>query len=191
MAGYEWGQTLPTLSASRLDLRWLTREDAPALLAIFGDDDVMEFWSSPPLADMPAATALMDEIHRFFAARELFQWGICPRQTNQVIGTCTLLNIDLTHRRAELGIALARSAWGCGYATEALELLIGFAFQTLGLHRLEADIDPENERSLRLFESQGFVREGHLRERWHHLGELRDTILLGLLRREWPGPSAT
>jgi len=191
MAGYEWGQTLPTLSASRLDLRWLTREDAPALLAIFGDDDVMEFWSSPPLADMLAATALMDEIHRFFAARELFQWGICPRQTNQVIGTCTLLNIDLTHRRAELGIALARSAWGCGYATEALELLIGFAFQTLGLHRLEADIDPENERSLRLFESQGFVREGHLRERWHHLGELRDTILLGLLRREWPGPSAT
>ena len=191
MAGYEWGETLPTLPGDRLDLRWLTREDAPALLAIFGDDDVMEFWSSPPLANMPAATALVDEIHRLFAARELFQWGICPRQTNRVIGTCTLLNIDLTHQRAELGIALARSAWGCGYATEALELLVGFAFRTLDLHRLEADIDPENERSLRLFESQGFAREGHLRERWHHLGELRDTILLGLLRREWPGPSVT
>jgi len=190
MAGYEWGETLPTLSASRLDLRWLTREDAPALLAIFGDDDVMKFWSSPPLVDTPAATALVDEIHRFFAAKELFQWGICPRETNQVIGTCTLLNIDLTHRRAELGIALARPAWGHGYATEALELLIGFAFRTLDLHRLEADIDPDNGRSLRLFECQGFVREGHLRERWHHLGELRDTILLGLLRREWPGPGA-
>ncbi|MGB5623171.1 MAG: GNAT family N-acetyltransferase, partial [Gammaproteobacteria bacterium] len=87
MTGHEWGQTLPTLSASRLDLRWLTREDAPALLTIFGDDAVTKFWSSPSLPDLAAATALLDEIHRLFAARTLFQWGICPRETGQVIGT--------------------------------------------------------------------------------------------------------
>ncbi len=191
MTGYEWGQALPTLSASRLDLRWLTREDAPALLTIFGDDEVTKFWSSPSLPDLAAATALLDDIHRLFATRALFQWGICARETSQVIGTCTLLNIDLTHRRAELGIALARSAWGSGYATQALELLIGFAFGTLDLHRLEADIDPGNQPSLRLFEHQGFVREGLMRERWHQLGQMHDTIFLGLLRREWPGPSTT
>ena len=85
----------------------------------------------------------------------------------------------------EVGFALGRSAWGHGLATGALEVLINFAFDALDLHRLEADVDPENESSLRVLERQGFRREGYLRERWHHLGEIRDTVFLGLLRREW------
>ena len=65
--------------------------------------------------------------------------------------------------------------------------LPSLTFEALDLHRLEADADPDNERSLRVLERQGFRREGYLRERWHHLGEVRDGVLLGLLRREWTG----
>jgi RimJ/RimL family protein N-acetyltransferase len=72
-------------------------------------------------------------------------------------------------------------------ATEAVQLLLDFAFGTLGLHRIEADADPRNERSLRLLERQGFRREGYLRERWHHNGEIQDAIFLGLIRSEWRG----
>ena len=182
---FDWGQKLPRLSGSRLDLRWLTREDAASILSVFGDPEVMKFWSSPPLSDLEAAVALVDRIGRFFESRQLFQWGIYRRETHDLIGTVTLFHLDQAHRRAEVGFALGRSAWGQGFGTEALELLIEFAFDRLDLHRLEADVDPENEPSLRLLERQGFRREGYLRERWHHLGELRDTVLLGLLRREW------
>lgn len=145
----------------------------------------MRFWSSPPLKDLAAAQELIEEIHGFFRSRRLFQWGISLRETNEVIGTCTLLDVSMEHRRAEVGFALRRHHWGKGLATEVMDTLIAFAFETLDLHRLEADADPDNKRSLLVLERQGFRREGYLRERWQHLGEVRDTVFLGLLRREW------
>lgn len=190
MPSFEWGRELPRIPGPRVDLRWLTQQDAPALLAVFGDPEVMKFWSSPPLQDLAEAVDLVDEIHDLFNSRRLFQWGIGLRETGEVLGTCTLFNLDSAHRRGEVGFALRRSAWGQGYATEALSLLLGFSFEVLDLHRLEADADPRNERSLRVLERQGFRREGHLRERWHHLGKIDDAIFLGLLRREWPGAVA-
>jgi RimJ/RimL family protein N-acetyltransferase len=70
-------------------------------------------------------------------------------------------------------------------AREALEVLIRFSFETLHLHRLEADVDPDNARALRLLERLGFRREGQLRERWQLPGGPRDGVMLGLLRREF------
>jgi RimJ/RimL family protein N-acetyltransferase len=190
MFTFDWGDELPKLTGHRVELRWLTRHDAPAILAIFGDAEVVRYWSTPPLRSLGEATDLIEEIHQLFRSRRLFQWGVFRPETNEVIGTCTLFNIDPRHQRAEVGFALGRSEWGHGLATEALEVLIRFAYQTLNIHRLEADVDPENERSLRLLGRQGFQREGFLRQRWYHLGEFRDTILLGLLRNEWSGFSA-
>lgn len=186
-AVFEWSDELPHLPAERLELVWLTDDDVPAIYEIFGDPDVMKFWSSPSMESPDDARKYIDEIRQLFAARSLFQWGIRSRESGEVIGTCTIHRLDADNRRAELGIILSHASWGRGLATEALEALIGFAFDKLDLHRLEADIDPRNEGSLRLFEKQAFQREGLLRERWHLFGEVQDTVLLGLLRREWPG----
>ncbi|HEX2165116.1 MAG TPA: GNAT family protein, partial [Thermoanaerobaculia bacterium] len=60
-----------------------------------------------------------------------------------------------------------------------------FAFGPLALHRLEADVDPRNERSLKALERLGFRREGLLRERYFVAGEIQDSVMLGLLAREW------
>ncbi len=139
----------------------------------------------PPLRNLDSARELIEEIHQLFRSRKGFRWGICSRETDEVFGTCTLFNVDLGNRRAEVGFALSRNAWGHGLATEALEVLIKFVFDTLDLHRLEADVDPKNERSLQVLERQGFRREGYLRERWHQLGNFHDTVLLGLLQRDW------
>ena len=139
------------------------------------------------MPDLAAAKEMLDRIQENYRNRQLFQWGVALRESDEVIGTCTLYNLDRKHRRAEIGFALRRASWGGGYASEVLALAIPFAFETLDLHRLEADADPENERSLRLLERHGFRREGYLRERWHHLGELRDTVFLGLLRHEYAG----
>lgn len=182
---FSWGDRLPVLQARRLRLRGLEPGDASSILEIFGDDAVMEFWSSPPLRDLGAAAGLIAEIQELFESRRLFQWGICSQDNDEVLGTCTLYHLEHAHRRAEIGFALGRKSWGQGLATEAVETLIRFTFETLGLHRLEADADPANERSLRLLEKQGFRREGYLRERWHHLGKLQDAVFLGLLKPEW------
>ena len=188
---FEWGDVLPTLAARRVSLRWLSEDDSAAIFAIFGDPEVMRYWSSPPLRDLAAARQLIAEIHHHFHARDLFQWGVALQPTGEIVGTCTLHAFSAEHRRAELGFALARACWGQGLANEILQTIIPFAFRTLGLHRLEADVDPANSRSLRLLEAHGFSREWHLRERWHHLGEMRDTLYLGLLSREWAARGAS
>ena len=178
---------LPTLGTDRLVLRALAPSDAPALFTIFGDSAVCRYWSRPALTDLHAATELQAEIARHFAARTLFQWGIAERATGAIVGTCTLAALSSEHRRAEVGFALAQAVWGRGYIAEALAALIGFAFDVLDLHRLEADVDPRNARSIRALERAGFTREGYLRERYFLHEELQDAIVYGLLRREWVG----
>jgi RimJ/RimL family protein N-acetyltransferase len=98
---------------------------------------------------------------------------------------CSLFHFHIPSRRAEVGYALGRPYWGSGYITEALQALLDYAFQTLDLNRLEADIDPRNLASARTLERLGFQKEGHLRERWIVNGEISDTWIYGLLRREW------
>jgi len=156
-----------------------------ALHKVFADPAVMRYWSSPPLADKAAAKALLHEIRDYFVSGELYQWGIALADADRVIGTVTLAHIDRPHRRASVGFALATSAWGQGYATEAVTRLIEHAFDDLELHRLEADVDPRNEPSLGLLERLGFRREGLLRERYHLAGEVQDSVMMGLLRTEW------
>lgn len=180
--------TLPTLEGERVRLRWLDERDLPALHAVFGDQDVMRFWATPALGDAAQAAELLADIRRRFHARSTFQWGIARRADDGVIGTVSLYQIELAHRRAELGFALGRAHWGQGLASEAVRLAIRFAFETLRLARLEADVDPRNTPSLSLLERLGFAREGYLRERYHVNGETQDSVLLGLLRRDAPSP---
>jgi ribosomal-protein-alanine N-acetyltransferase len=179
------GPTLPSLSSSRLRLRWLAVADVPALFTIFGDAAVTRYWSHPALPDLSAAQALLSRIHDRFHKRTLFQWGLELVETGAVIGTCTLAALDTTHRRAELGYALARAFWKHGYLSEILPVLFRFAFERLRLHRIVADVDPRNGASIRLLERQGFRREGYLREHYHFQGEVQDAAVYGLLRSEF------
>lgn len=176
---------LPTIATDRLNLRWLTVADVPALFEIFGDPAVCRYWSRPPFSSLAEAAAYHREIVELFESRTLFQWGIAEAGTDHVIGTCTLANLSVAHRRAEIGFALARNAWGRGYMAESITALLTFAFQTLNLHRIEADVDPRNHRSIAVLERAGFVREGYLRERYHMAGEVQDALFYGLLRTEF------
>lgn len=176
---------LPTLTAERIELRWLVESDVPALFEIFSDAEVARYWSSPAYQELSQAQALFDDIRKHFRAGDLYQWGVALRDTGQVVGTCTLASIDIENRRAEVGFALGRNYWKQGYMVEALPVLVNFAFEELDLHRLEGDVDPRNLASIRALERLGFSREGLLRERWIVNGEICDTVFYGLLRREW------
>lgn len=184
-AVFEWGNELPRLEGERIVLRQLSESDTDDVFSIYGDEAVIRYWSSPAHVSPDDARSLIEETRKQFKARTMFEWGAALKENDRVIGTFTLLNLDLPHRRAEVGYALNREFWGAGYATEGLELLIAFAFGPLDLHRLEADVHPDNKGSFRVLEKQGFKREGYLRERWHHLGRIEDGVFLGLLRPDW------
>jgi RimJ/RimL family protein N-acetyltransferase len=178
---------LPTLPSDRLSLRHITSADAASLAVIFGDPQVARYMGIPLIRSDDDVVRLLDGIASGLREKSLFQWGISLGSSPGLVGTCTLANISWSNERAEIGFALASSRWGHGLMRQALPMLLEHAFTSLGLHRIEADVDPRNDRSLRLLEYLGFQREGYLRERHVVGGERQDSVMLGLLAPQWQG----
>lgn len=178
-----------TLHTERLVLRALGPNDTDDLFAIHADPETMRYWNEVPWTRREQAA---ESIARSLAARangDSVRLGLEERAHARVIGTCALFSFHEESRRAEIGYALRRVSWGQGFMHEALAALVTYAFHTLDLHRLEADIDPRNAASARSLERLGFTCEGRLRERWIVAGEVSDTAFYGLLRHEWRTPS--
>lgn len=177
-----------SISTARLLLRPLRESDADAVLAIRSDPEVMRYHSSGPWTSLEPARALIARDVAAMACGESLRLGLTVIEDGAdaaLIGSCCLFHLDHANRRAEMGYELHRSAWGRGYMHEALQALLAFAFSNMGLNRIEADIHPDNLASARTAERLGFLREGLLRERWIVEGDVSDTAMYGLLRRDW------
>ena len=178
-------KTLPIITTPRLVLRWVSEDDIDSLYEILSVSEVVRYMDRGPLPDREAAVAFQREIAEGNESGRMFKWGIALRDSNTLIGTTTLFNLNLDNGRAELGYAMGHAYWGKGYMNEALRALLSHAFEVMELRRLEADVDPRNAASIRTLERLGFQREGFLRERWHVNGEIQDALFYGLLRHEW------
>lgn len=159
--------------------------DLDALFSIFSDAQTLRYWSHEPFATREQGAEYLAGIDAGRADGSLFQWAIADAATDVLLGTLTLYAWDRTHRRAEIGFILGRVHWGQGLAAEALRAALAFAFGPMDLHRVEADVDPDNTASLALLARLGFREEGHLAERWFTFGAWHDTVLLGLLDRDY------
>lgn len=101
------------------------------------------------------------------------------------IGWITFSRWNPDFRGASLGYCLTESAWGNGYATEAAQAMLRWSFDTLDLNRVQAEADTRNAPSARVLEKLGFVLKGTLREDCIVGGEVSDSWVYGLLRRDW------
>ena len=120
--------------------------------------------------------------------RALFQWAVALPADDRLVGTVTLVDWDRTNRRAEIGFILHPSHQGRGLASDAVRTALEWAFGPMGLHRVEADVEPANVASLRLLERLGFRREGLSRERWWTRGRWTDSVMPGLLADDLVAP---
>lgn len=174
---------MPTLDTPRLRLRPFTEADAGALFALQSDAHVLRYWDSPPWQDASRADAFLAR------SRQLADDGTGARLAIEAdgsfIGWCSVTGWIPEFRSARLTYCLASSAWGHGYATEAADALLGWAFDTLDLNRVQAECDTRNAASARVLEKLGFQLEGTLREDCVVDGVVSDSWVYGLLRREF------
>ena len=177
--------TLPTLEVARVVLRHPRGADLDDLYALFARAEVTRYWSHGPWQARHQAEAYLRDIHAGAASGQLLQWAITGRDADRLIGTVTLYGFAREHARCEVGFALHPLHWGRGLAREAVSAVLTHAIHALGMQRVEADADPENAASLRLLEGLGFQREGYARERYRLDGGTQDSVLLGLLAREF------
>jgi len=175
------------LHTERLTLRIMEERDLAALQAYYTDPLYLRYLPNTAWTSLEDAHAWF---HRLDARRRegaALQFVIEDKATGAVLGICLLFNLDDGSQRAELGYALGPAHQGKGYAREAVKRLIEFAFDELGLRRLDATVDPRNAASARVLTDFGFVHEGTKRENVVMKGEVVSSALYGLLQREWRG----
>lgn len=182
----------PALETERLLLREILAEDADALFAIHGNAEVMRWFGSDPLPDLPAAEALI----KGFAGWRLTpnpgtRWGIQRKDGSELIGTCGLFAWNRNWRKCFVGYELAQDEQGKGYMRETLQVVLHWGYEHMALNRIEAQIHPENGASLKLAQSMGFVQEGRLREIGFWRGQYHDMLQFSLLRAEFKGLSVS
>lgn len=115
-----------------------------------------------------------------------FNFLVLESNTVRIIGGCGLTQINRRHRFCNLYFWTRTGATGHGYATRAVVLMARFAFESLGMQRMEIVIEPENLASLRVAEKAGAISEGYLRSRLHHHGESRDAVIFSLVPEDLP-----
>ena len=168
------------LETERLRLRPMVEADAALLFPVMSDAEVMAHWDIPEIDDPDLLARIVESQISDMAAGRAVYWAIETLVDDGFIGVCDLSEIDLWHKRAEIGFILARRAWGQGFATETVAAVIVQA-AARGLRRLAARTQLGNRRSEAVLERLGFKPEGLLRGHILREGERRDCRLFGLL----------
>lgn len=177
----------PVLDTERFILRAVQDGDAPDIFRIMSDDRVTRYLGQHPMTTMEQAAQRVSRYHDSFRTQAGIPWAITPRGEQRVIGTCVFWNFVPEHDRAEVGYILSPDWWGKGVMREAVRAQLDFGFDVMGLHSVEAQLDPENTASRRLLEALGFVQEGYFREDYFHPIEQRftDTLYYSLVKSTW------
>ena len=175
----------PTLDTARLHLRPFADDDADALFALQSNAYVLRFWDSSPWTDHARADTFLEDCRRMADEGTGARVVIERRSDGAFLGWCSIARWNPGFRSASVGYILDATAWGKGYATEAVRALLGWAYATFDLNRVAAEVDTRNPASAHVLEKLGFLREGTAREDCIVDGVVSDTWTYGLLRRDW------
>ena len=175
----------PVVLTSRLRLRPVLTEDAEGLHdACYGDAEVMRYWDLSPSRDAKQTAARIAQSLSIDAAWHAI-WVLLLKGHERPIGMVNYSHREPGARRLEVGYALARPYWRQGYMAEAMDGFLGYCFDELATHRVEALVDYRNPGSIRFTQKLGFKNEGLLRDRICVAGEYRSLLMFALLEDEW------
>lgn len=170
----------------RLSLRDFTSADIPAVHEYTSDPEVTR-WSTWGPNTLEQTTSFVEEAARAHLGEDRSAYSLAAVLGGKAIGSVAVWTTDHHDRNGELGYTFHRDHWGNGYATEAVNLLLVFGFNTLQLERISATCHPGNIGSIRVLEKSGFTFEGRLRSHRFFRGARRDSLLYSILRDEYAG----
>jgi diamine N-acetyltransferase len=170
----------------RVRLRAIERTDLPQFHAWLNDPEVTEGLSHYLPLSMAEEERWFEQVMQGGAEERPLAIEIRDGESWLLTGNTGLFNLDSTNRSAEFGIFIGdKSRWDKGYGTEALQLILRHAFDTLNLNRVHLRVFANNARARRSYEKAGFVLEGTLRQAVYRRGRYIDMLIMGVLRSEW------
>jgi len=180
----DWRERVPVLTGSRVTLRELELDDAPSLFSMLTTEEVSRFISPPP-STVEGFERFILWAQRERAAGRFVCFAVVPQGTNTAIGIFQLRQIEAGFVSAEWGFAIGSPYWGSGVFTEGARLVADYAFETIGVHRLEARAAVMNGRGNGALRKIGAVQEGILRRSFTKNGEQLDQVLWSILADDW------
>jgi RimJ/RimL family protein N-acetyltransferase len=180
----DWQRALPVLRGARVVLRELRASDAPSLFAMLSADEVARFISPPPTS-VSGFEQFIAWTLRQRSAGTYVCFAVTVRGYDTAIGIFQMRQIDADFRTAEWGFAIGSPFWGTGVFREGADLMLDFAFETVGVYRLEARASVQNGRGNGALRKVGAVKEAILRKSFLRNGEQVDQVLYAILEDEW------
>ena len=180
----DWKQVLPVLTGTTVALRELRLSDAPALLAMLSTEEVARFISPPP-STVDGFERFIAWTHRERAAGRYICFAVIPHGLDSAVGIFQVRELERGFAIAEWGFAIGSAFWGTGIFAEAARLTVHFAFETVGVHRLEARAAVANGRGNGALAKVGAVKEAVLRKSFLRNGEYLDQSLWSIVKEEW------
>ena len=173
----------PEIETQRLLLRRITKDDIPEIFILRSNDNVMKYIDRPRALSLDDATIFFEKINEGIETNDGITWGITLKENPKVlIGSIGYWRLMKEHYRAEIGYMLHPDFWQKGIMKEALTCLIDYAFTSMNLHSIEANLNSGNMASAKLLEATGFVKEAHFKEDFFFDGSFRDTIIYSRLQ---------
>lgn len=183
---YKCEGQIPVIESERLRLRRMERSDAERMFQIWSDPEVVKYMNIPPFASVEDTLEMIQLLNGLSESEDALRWGIELKEDGQLIGSCGFNVWELSGAyRGEIGYDLGREYWGFGYMSEAMRMLLSYGYQTIGLNRIEALVDPRNSASRRLLQSFEFTEEGLLRQYQKTEDGFVDLLIFSLLRQEY------
>jgi RimJ/RimL family protein N-acetyltransferase len=179
-----WRQQLPVLAGMRVELRQLEAADAPALQGLLSAPEVCRFVSPPP-PSVAAFERFVERARSLQAAGAGLCYAVVLRDPQTTIGLVQMRETEPRFAVAEWGLALGVQFWGTGIFEEVSELVLAFAFEQLGVHRLESRVVLQNGRGMRAMQKVGAVQEGVLRRSFLKDGSYLDQALFAIVDEDW------
>ncbi|SEN58641.1 GNAT family N-acetyltransferase [Actinacidiphila rubida] len=184
-----------TLTTDRLVLRPLESGDIDAVLAACQDPDIPRWTSVPSPYTRDHAAHFVERISADgWREDSLYNFGVFTRDGGALVGSMGLVRLELLAAptlQAELGYWTAKEQRGRGYTVEAARAVCAWAFEVLGVERLEWYAEAGNEGSRAVAVRTGFVMEGTMRAKIVQQGTRRDTWYGSLLPSDWGRETAT
>jgi [ribosomal protein S5]-alanine N-acetyltransferase len=182
--GSDWRIELPDLVGRRVILREPRAADAAALFSLLSNEEVSRFISPPP-ATVEGFERYVSWTHRQRASGQYVCFAVVPVGADAPIGLLHVRALGPGFVTADWGFAIGSEFWGTGLFPEAAELVLDFAFEVLGTHRLEARAALCNGRGNGAMQKLGAEREGILRHSFLRNGEFLDQVVWSILQDDW------
>ena len=180
----DWKAGLPVLAGSTFTLRELQIEDAPSLLAMLTTEEVSRFISPPPTT-VEGFERFITWANRERQAGNYACFAVVPNGTTTAVGLFQLRSIQSGFVTAEWGFAIGSQFWGSGIFAEGARMVVDFAVDVIGTHRLEARASVANGRGNGALRKIGAVQEGILRRSFQRNGVSHDQVLWGIIAEDW------